>query len=174
MAKERRFYYACIRECDVGYIGYDQRKERDDPRKGSRQCLHSIRCYPAPDTPNARGFRRPPTYIVTDRPLGRHYMEQTVRKVSRPNFDPITGRKNGRIYRKKVSFPKFELVPNEDVDREIKNTAWDRQWVEDMFKEPPSVIDLPAPEIGPDVAPDEEFIAGTEDIEEVVPKRKAR
>lgn len=143
MAKAKRYFYKCVYPCDVGYWGPDQRKERWGKQGQPPKVLHSVRVLPSRGY-DSRGRERPGDYIVTDKPLAKHFTQETVKKVSRPSWDPQTGRRNGRVYRKKVTKVKFELLDADEIDREIREAAYDKPWCESLFEEAPEKVDLPA------------------------------
>ena len=166
MAKTRRYYYECVAECDLGFWGPDQRKERWI-QKG-RQLIqparvqHSIRLSPSRGIrPN--GDQIPPDYIVTDRPLGKQYTEEITKKVSRPSFDPVTGRRNGRYFRKKVSAIKFRLMDIDEVDSDIKKHAFDMEWQEVIYETHSEDVTLPKDQAVIDKA-DPEAIGEEKDV----------
>lgn len=146
MAKSKRFYYKCILVCDLGWYGPDQRKERWETKgKVSIQptkTLHSIRLKPSGGY-NARGEEMPPDYIVTDKPVGKCFTEQVPKKVSRPSWDPNTGRRNGRVYRKKFSVPKLEILDPDEIDSLIRKRAFDLPWTDNLYSDGPEKVDLP-------------------------------
>ena len=125
MAKERRYYYECVYQCDVGHIGQDQRRERFIRRGRSeiaKPTMHSVRVYPSRGV-NARGEEIPADYIVTDQPIGKNYTEEVEKKVSRPDFEH-PGVRN-RLMRAKVSKVKFVLRDAADVPEECRRKAYD-------------------------------------------------
>ncbi len=167
-----KIYYRCVHQVDMAYFapwgkgGNHSEGDREDTPLLVR---HWIRVMPSRGY-NARGKPFPPDYIVTEQPLARHFCEQTVKKVSRIAFDPMTGRRlPQRAYRKKVTKIKFELVDKDDLTRDIIEDAIKKQWAPEMFQDVPLKVELP---IDPELekmlkimGPDEEPLEG----EEMVP-----
>lgn len=145
MAKARRYYYAVVLQCDLPWYGPDQRKERW-VMKGKQlvqptRVLHVKRVYPSKGF-NARGEEFPPDYIVTDRPVGKSYTHEVVKKVSRPDFEHPGARK--RLDREKASKIKLELIDPDDVTAEIRRAAYDMDWGEELFKDAVEDVKLPS------------------------------
>jgi hypothetical protein len=159
MAKSRRYYYECISPCQLGWWGPDQRKERWIRRGSSlvqpTHVQHLVNVYPSKGiTP--RGEPIPPDYVVTDQPLGKQYTQEIVKKVLRPHFDQLTGRRNGRSWRKKISTVKFRLLDMDEVDGDIKRRAKDYPWQETLFEDKLEAVTLPGRAAALDKKLDEE------------------
>jgi hypothetical protein len=137
----RRFYYECLRRTDLGYWGPQRRREREG--KGMPTKVQHIAVVLPSRGMNTRGEELPPDYIVTDKPLGKQYIEQMTKKVSRPSFDSESGRRNGRYYRRKLITPKFRLLDPDEVDWDIKKRAIDMDWQEVLFQTVTNQVDLP-------------------------------
>jgi len=142
MAKPKRYYYEVVYTCDLPFYAPDQRKERW-PRRGRRDVqpqsvLHCIRVHPSPGF-NARGDALEPDYIVTDRKVGNTYTEEVVRSVSRPGA-PGTGQ---RSMRPKTSKIKLQQVEPDEVNAEIRRTANDLPWGDELFKDHTADVVLP-------------------------------
>jgi len=162
MAKEKRFWYECILQCDLGYYAPDGRRERW-VKKGRAMIqpttMHIVRLLPEHGL-NGRGEPFPADYIVTDKPLGRSYVEAGVTKaVSRPAtaFGNIGGLKP-RVMREKVNKVKFRLLDTDEITSEVRRQAWDyglpvmrdgkqvEGWAASIFEANDKDVELPAEE----------------------------
>jgi hypothetical protein len=169
-----KFFYRCVHQVDMAYMapwGKGGDHSDNDSPDAPLLVRHFIRVLPARKGLNSRGIPFKPMYICTDKPLAKHFPEQIVKKVSRPAFDPLTGRKlPQRAYRKKITKVKFELVPTNEVTEYISDYAIYRPgkgtWAPEMFEETSSVVELPIdPELEKRIAmmgPDEEPTEGEE------------
>ena len=153
MAKQKRYYYECVFPdkdgCEVGYWAPDQRRERW-PRKGrlSQQpmrVLHTLRLKASdPDRLDRNGNPRPGDYLVSDKPIGRAYTEETIKNVSRPEIDLKTGVVyKTRVMRTKICRQKFRLLEDFEVDRSVIETAYDMDWREDLYNDGQKDVLLP-------------------------------
>src|SRR3990167_2360596 len=129
MAKEKRFWYECILQCDLGWYGPDGRRERWQ-KKGKAliqpMTMHIVRLRPEHGM-NGRGEPFPADYVVTDKPFGRSYTGAGVTKmVSRPAtaYGNIGGLKP-RVMREKQNKVKFRLLDTDELTSEIRRNAYD-------------------------------------------------
>ena len=158
MAKEKRFWYECVLQCDIGWYGPDQRRERW-PRRGRSEIqpdtMHSVRLTPEHGR-NGRGEPFPADYIVTDKPVGRSYTEVVTKGVSRPEtaYGNIGGARQ-RVMRVKESKIKLRLMDPDELTREIRYNAYDygppeyrdgkqvKGWVAALFEDNDKDVVLP-------------------------------
>lgn len=167
-----KFYYECVLQVDMTYMapwGKGGSHAEKDDEDAPMLVRHSLRVCPSRGQ-NARGVPFPPDYIVTDKPLAKHFTDQIVKKVSRPAFDPYTGRKlPQRAYRKKITKIKFVLVPPDELMQSIIDNAIKKAWTPEMFQEVSTKVDLPIdPELARNLAlmgPDEEPTEGEEFVQ---------
>jgi len=163
------FYYRCVNQVDLGFMAPwgkgGPRGEGSDREDAPQIVKHSIRLRPSKGT-DARGRPFHPDYIVTERPLAKQYLEVTVKKVSRPAYDPFTGRKlSARAYRKKVTTVKFQSMDPSEITQPILDRVIKKNWAPEIFEEVPTKVELPVDKaleeqlamMGPDddAAPDE-------------------
>jgi hypothetical protein len=171
----KRFYYEVVLQVDLGFWAPDQRKERWEQKGASMiqptKTLHSKRLYPSRGF-DMRGNPLPPDVVVTDRPVAKNYTEETVKRVSRPRFDPMTGRRQGRYFRKKVSPQKLRLMEGDEIDNELRRRAVDLPWTDALYDNSKGDVVLPedakirdsAPRVLPDGTEDDEDAVGAEGI----------
>ena len=140
----KRYYYRVLMPVDLPWIGPDQRRERWIRR--GRQLIqpaattHVIRVYPSPGYSDT-GEEILGDYIVTDKPVAKHYTEEVTKLVSRPDPDSVgTGK---RDMRPKTSKIKLELVPMTEMMESMRRKALDLPWSEAMFTEADEDVVLP-------------------------------
>lgn len=111
--KDKRFYYECVMQCQIGYMSLDTRKERwvnDQPQL----CLHERTFYPDdPFNP-----KKPAMILALDRPIARRYTEEVTRIVPRKNLR--TGEYEDKPTHSKI---KFVLIEPEDLTADMRQRA---------------------------------------------------
>ena len=167
-----KFYYRCVGQVDMAYMapwGKGGNHAEDQSDDSPLVVRHWIRIMPSRGV-NARGNPLVPDHIATEKPLAKHFLQQIVKKVSRPAYDPFTGRRlPQRAYRKKLTKIKFELVANDELMHYIVETAIKKNWAQEMFEEVSTRVELPVdPELEKRLAlmgPDEEPTEGDEVVQ---------
>ena len=146
MAKEKRYWYECIYETDLGYWAPDQRRERWVQKGRSliqpMRVLHSVRLYPSRGV-NSRGEPLPPDYACFLQPLAKQYTEEVTKRVSRPNYT-VTGRRAGRVMRPKTSKVKFRQLDSDELTDYVRRNAYFfDEWHESLFIDADKDVYLP-------------------------------
>ena len=140
------YYYRCVNQVDLGFMAPwgkgGPRGEMADREDAPQIVKHSIRLRPSRGT-DARGRAFHPDYIITEKPLAKQYLVPTVKKVSRPAFDPLGRKLSARAYRKKVTTVKFEAMDASEITQVILDRAIKKNWSPEIFEEVPAVVNLP-------------------------------
>jgi hypothetical protein len=130
MAKEPRrklYYYEALMQVDMGYIAPDQRRERWKNRVVPTSCMHSYRFLPV--DPNIPITKQRRSWLVTDRPLGDQYTEETHKIVDRYDW-----RSQKRIRAEHKSKVKFRLLDEGEVSGHIKDYAIELPLIESCYE----------------------------------------
>lgn len=150
----KRYYYECVRQCDIGWRGPDPRRERWSTRGGMLvqppDVMHSKRLYPSVASAGRAGLsvglndvRPEADIIVTDKPVAKNYTQTVTKKVSRPRFDPTTGRRHGRYFRRKTNPPKLRILEPDEIDNDVRRNAIDLPWDVSLFTDATGDVILP-------------------------------
>ena len=100
--KEKWLYYECVMPVEIGFMGPDQRKERQLPGQMSQPCLHTITLSPSyPYNP-----KKLPDILGVKRPLADSYVKEVQKTVSRKNLR--TGAREDRTKTSKITFVLLE------------------------------------------------------------------
>jgi len=112
--KEKWLYYECVYPCEVGFMGPDQRKERQVPGQMPRNCLHTITLIPS-DPYNPKKL---PDILAVKRPLAPSYVSEVEKIVNRKNLR--TGLREDHPKKSKI---KFALLEGSDVTDSVIRRA---------------------------------------------------
>lgn len=110
--KAKRYFYRCVHVVDVNYLAPDHRRERWSGLQAPI-VIHSLRMFPEDGLGG-----KDADYLVTERPLAKHFTTPVTRMVKRKNLR--TGEYTMEPVESKV---KFELVEPEDMTDAIKRKA---------------------------------------------------
>jgi hypothetical protein len=111
--KDKRLYYECVMNCQVGYMGLDQRRERwIDNQPG--MCLHERTFLPE----NPFDKSKPAMILAVDRPLADRYTAEITKIIRRKNLR--TGEWEDKPTHTKIKF--VQLEP-EDITSDIRSRA---------------------------------------------------
>ena len=111
--KDKRFYYECVMQCQIGYMALDHRRERWV--NGQAQlCLHE-RTF-TPDNPFDK--RKPAMILALDKPIAPRYTEEIPTMVRRKNL-----RTNEWEEKETHSKIKFRLLDPDEVTSDIRERA---------------------------------------------------
>jgi hypothetical protein len=103
MAKEKRYYYECVTNCQMGYIAPSGRREEFGEDGVPTMVLHER------DFQRSEG-RRKADYLCTTSPLSRRYTEEIPRNFPKKNL------RTGEIINVEAhTIVKFVLLDPEDV-----------------------------------------------------------
>lgn len=141
MAKEKLYWYECVRQVDLKYWGPEQRKERWTQRGPTavqpQRVQHWIRLYPSGPNVDQQGMSRGyADYAVFRKPLANHLTMELTKKVSRSiHYGTNPGQFGKRKLRAKVTKTKMQLLEPDEVTESIKRRAYDMDWDESLFKD---------------------------------------
>ena len=124
MSKRKRYYYECVHEVELHFMGPDHRRERWTGLTPPT-VRHPIRFNPHEPLSN-----RPADVLMSDRPLAKHLLEPIKKKVRRKNLR--TGEYEMKETETRV---KFELLDPEDVTDDVRRRAKELQMPEDCYAE---------------------------------------
>jgi hypothetical protein len=111
--KDKRLYYECVMQCQVGFMGLDHRRERfvnDQPQ----MCLHERTFMPE----NPYDKRKPAMILGLDRPLVAHYTDEVSKIIRRKNLR--TSEWEDKETHSKI---KFRLLDPDEVTSDIRARA---------------------------------------------------
>jgi hypothetical protein len=111
MAKDKRYYYACVTQCQMGFMAPDQRRENWGEDGVPAMVLHERSFMP-------QMGKRQADILCTAEPISRRYTEEQPREFTKVNLR--TGD------RQKVNTPtivKFVLMDPEEIDGQVRRTA---------------------------------------------------
>ncbi len=111
--KDKRLYYECVMQCQMGYMALDHRKERFVGGQ-PQMVLHEITFYP--DDPYDK--RKPAMVLAVDVPLAERYTAEVPKMVRRKNL-----RTNEWEEKETHSKIKFVRLDQEDITQDIRERA---------------------------------------------------
>lgn len=112
MAKDKRYYYECVTQCQMGYMAPSTRIEDRGEDGVPPMVLHERTFYPA-----GPGKRRP-DYLATTQPISRRYTEELPR-----NFMKKDLRTNEMKEVKAHTVVKFVLLDPSDIGDYVREHA---------------------------------------------------
>jgi len=111
--KDKRLYYECQMQCQVGYMAFDHRKERyvnDQPT----MCLHERTFMPA----HPFDKKKPAMILALEKPIVAHYTDEVPKIVRRKNL-----RTNEWEEKETHSKIKFRLMDSDEITSDVRERA---------------------------------------------------
>ena len=106
------YVYACVEDCDVGYMNYTPRREHHIPGRRPPDILHYWRFK------RGRDARHPADILITPRPIAKHFTDQIEKNIKRKVLD--TGE---TVTRKTFTKVKFVLLRPDQITEAIRARA---------------------------------------------------